>query len=185
MNPKKKIIILSIIFGTVTMLLVGFVIVPLFRRIKKNIAELIDIKKELVMSEGQTGKFEQFKSAYEKMEPDLDKIDQLFVDPEVPINLIEFWEKMAADCNLSTTIFPTSLKPGKNDPWDSIGFQISLAGSFSDFSKFLEKTESGFYLIEAQSLILNESKEKAAEENKLLGYREMIKANLLVKVFTK
>jgi len=185
MNPKKKIIILSIIFGAVTIFLVAFVIIPLFMKIERNMAELINIKKELVMPEEQTGKFEQFKNAYKEMEPDLDRIDQLFVDPEVPINLIEFWEKIADDYDLSITISPIFLKPGKNDPWDSIEFQIRLTGSFLDFSKFLEKTESGFYLIEAQSLVLNKSEEKTTEENDLAGYKEAVKANLLVKVFTK
>ncbi len=167
------------------MLLVSFVIVPLFRRIEKNLAELINIKKELVMSERQAGKFEQFRDMYKEMEPDLDKIDQLFVDPDVPINLIEFWEKTASDCNLLISVSPASLKQEKNDSWDSIGFQINLTGSFVDFSKFLEKTEANSYLIEAQSLVLNKSKGGGAGKKGLEDYRGEIEANLLVKVFTK
>ncbi len=179
MQAKKKIIILSIIFGAITALLIGFAAFPLYKGIKKDLAELINVKKELVMSKEEAGKFEQFRDTYEKNESDLIKIDQFFIDPDVPIDLIKFWEKTANSCCLSITVSPVSLKSEKGAPWNSIGFQVNLTGLFSNFSKFLEKTESGPYLIEIQRLIL--SKLKDNEEEGIGGVR----VNLSARVFAK
>jgi len=186
MDPKKKIIIISIIFGIVAALLVSAVGIPSFMAVKKNLAELIGVKKELALSNGGAKMSQQLRNRYKKIETNLDKIDKLFIDPQAPIGLIEFWEKTAADCGLSIAISPASLQAKKGDSWRSIGFQIDLIGSFPDFSKFLEKTESSFYLIKIQSLIIDKLEKNKNNKEKGPKIRPGdIKANLLVKVFTK
>lgn len=152
MGPKKKIIVFSIIFGTVSVALVCFVIYPLVKEIKNDSNEFIIVKRELVLSEVRARKFEQFKETYGKLEPDLEKIGQLFVDPGVPIDLIEFWEKTARDSELSISISPTSPRTAETAPWYSMGFQMNLTGSFPNFLKFLEKIERGSYLVEVKNL---------------------------------
>jgi hypothetical protein len=185
MGSKRKIIIVSITFGVVAALLIIAVGIPSIMAVKKNLAELISIKKELALSNGGAKMSQQLRNRYKKIEANLDRIDKLFIDPQAPIDLIEFWEKTAADCGLSIAISPASLQAKKGDPWNSIGFQINLIGSFPDFSKFLEKTESSFYLIKAQSLVIDKLEKNKNKEKSPEIHPGDIKANLLVKVFTK
>jgi len=186
MNPRKKIIIFSIIFGLISLALVCFVIYPLFKEIKKNSGELISLKRELALSKNETEKFGEIKEVYENLEADLEKIDKLFIDSEVPVELIQFWETIAKDSGLLINISPTSSTTAEGETWDSIGFQITLSGSSSNFLEFLEKTETGPYLIEIQNLVV---KKITGGEFVVEGYTEFssedVNANLLIKVYTK
>ena len=168
MVPKKKIIISSIIFGIVNLALIYFLIYPLVQGIKRSSQNLVRTKKELTLFQTKVEEVEQAKENYEKLKSNLDKIDKLFIDPEIPIDLIKFWEKTADDSGLSIDISPVSLKPVAADSWSSIGFSLILTGFFPDFLKFLEKIETSFYLLEVQGLTVKD-----------------LKADLMVKVFTK
>ena len=175
MNSTKQIILISVGFGSVLLLIVVFVICPLFQGIGVASDEFILTRKELSLSENELEKSEQFKDTYAKLETDLNKISQLFVNPEVPIDLIEFWEKLAGQSQLSIDIAPISLAAKKEDVWGSLGFRINLEGPFLDFLKFLQKTESCPYLSEVQNLSVK----------KLEVSANSVSANLVVKTFTK
>jgi len=155
----KKIIVVSIIFGIIVIILLCFVIYPLLSRVKKNSQEFILAKKELVSFKAETEEFEQSKEVYRSLKTDLEKIDQLFINPDVPIDLIKFWRKTAKDSGTLIDISPTSLGAKETVLWDSIGFRLDLIGSFSNFLKFLEKIETAPYLIEIQNLSAKSSKQ--------------------------
>ncbi len=152
MDSKRKIIVISIVFGAVTLSLIFLVIRPLLSGVKKNSQELILAKKELVSFKTKSKKFEQSKKVYVSLKTDLEKIDELFINSDVPIDLIKFWRETAKDSGLLIDISPTSLETSETALWDSIGFRLSLTGYFSDFLKFLEKIETAPYLIEIQNL---------------------------------
>ena len=186
MDLKKKTILFSLIFGIIALILVSFAIYPLFKGIKKDSEGFIAVKKELTLCGSKVGKFEQFKKIYKELEPDLERIERIFVDPEVPIDLIEFWEKTAINSELSINISPVSLKAVETDPWNSIGFQIAVIGSFSDFLKFLEKIETGPYLIKIQNLSVKRlTEEEISSEKYKLASSGDVSITLLTKVFTK
>ena len=159
MDLKRKIIIISIVFGAVTLSLIFFVIYPLLTGVKKNSQELILAKKELVSFKTKTEEFEQSKEVYRDLKTDLEKIDELFVNPDVPIDLIKFWRETAKDSGLLIDISPTSLEASETVLWGSMGFRLSLIGSFSNFLKFLEKIETAPYLVEIQNLSAKNSKQ--------------------------
>lgn len=186
MNPRKKIIIFSIIFGLISLTLVCFVIYPLFKEIKENSGEFISSKKELALSKNETEKFGEIKEVYKNLEADLEKIDKLFIDSEVPVELIKFWEDIAKDSGLFINISPTSLTTAEGETWKSMGFQITLSGSSSNFLKFLEKTETGPYLIEIKNLAVGKITGGKLREKEYAEFSsEDVSANLLIKVYTK
>lgn len=186
MNPKKKIFIISAISGLITLALIGFVIYPLFKGIKETSQELIAVKKELALIQTGAENVKQIEESYQALKTDLEKIDRLLIDPEVPIDLIEFWESLAADLEISIDISPFSIRVSETDPWDSIGFQITLIGSLPNFLKFLEKMEYSPYLIEIQNLAI---KKLAGKGLKLEGYEQIspgdISGTLVAKIYTK
>jgi len=159
MDSKRKIIVISIIFGAVSLCLIFLVIYPLLKGVKKNSQELILAKKELVSFKTKAEEFEQFKKVYGSLKTDLEKIDELFINSDVPIDLVKFWRETAKDSGLSIDISPTPLEDKETALWDSIGFRLNLSGSFSGFSKFLEKIETAPYLIEIQNLSVKTSEQ--------------------------
>lgn len=177
MNSKKEIILISIGFGILVLLLIVFLAYPFLKDIQETSGELILLKEKLFLAESELEKSEQFKQSYQELESDLNKIQQLFVIPEVPIDLIEFWEKTAAGAELSIDIEPTSLSAValENEPWSSLVFRLNLTGSFPNFLKFLQKIERGPYLTEVQDINVK----------KLIEREIGSVVNLTIKVFTK
>ena len=155
----KKIIAISIVFGIIVISLLCFAIYPLLSGVKKNSQELILAKKELASFKAETEEFEQSKEIYASLKTDLEKIDQLFINPDVPIDLVRFWRETAEDSGLLIDISPTSLGVEETVLWDSMGFHLSLIGPFSNFLKFLEKIETASNLIEIQNLSAKSSKQ--------------------------
>ena len=168
-------------------LLVGTLIFPLLISVRKKLAELVVLKKELALTNGGNKISQEIGNRYRKVKINLDKVDALFVDPQAPVGLIRFWEKTAADYQLLIVVSPAALPVKKKDPWHSIGFQINLIGSFPNFLKFLKKTESSFYLVKSKNLIINklEKDKNKNKEKKSEVPAGDLKANLLVQVFTK
>jgi len=178
-RTKKNIIIISLFFGVLSFFLIIFLIIPLLKNISQDLKIINEEEKNLITAKEESINFHRFKDSYKKTEDNLKKIDGLFADKEVPIGLIQFLEQSAKEYNLSVNIFPYNLKAKKDSPWNYIGFQINAEGNFPDFSKFLERIESGPYLLSSQRLVLSRLVKKGHQET------NSIKAVLLLKAFTK
>ncbi|MBL7150148.1 MAG: hypothetical protein ISS84_00760 [Candidatus Pacebacteria bacterium] len=189
MNPNKKIIFTSGILGIISLIFIFLIIYPLFNNIKKNSEVLISQKKELASLEGEIENLKNFEKIYQAHHQNLEKIDKLFIDPEIPTDIIKFvgfLRKIAEDSQIPIDISsPTPKKEIAADPWPSITFQVSCEGKFSNFGKFLEKIETGPYLIEILNLNTRRLTEK---ELKPKEFEEFSLADssisLSIKVFT-
>lgn len=182
MKANKKIYISFLVFGTISILFVGLVIYPLLREIRKNSKELLEQKNNLSSFSEGIKDLANSKKAYEVYRQNLEKIDTLFVDPEVPIELINSLEKNASDAQLLIDISPLPTVKKGTDPWPSLSFQISAVGSFPSSLQFLEKLENGPYLIDVLNLNLKRLTEKEIKEGAPLT---SINAIFSIKVFTK
>ena len=186
MTLKNKINLSLIIFSILSINLIVFLIYPLFKEIKNNSEDLISKKQNLLSLEAKIENLEKFQSLWQEIEPNFKKIDQLFIDPEVPVEFISFLETTARDCEVPIEI--SSALPSKieEDPWPSLFFQISSTTSFSKFLRFLAKIETSPYLIEIQNLNTRRLTEK---ELKLKGFEKFslsdIKTTFSIKIYTK
>lgn len=167
MSSEQKIIIISSVFILSVLLLVFFAIYPLFREIEKNSEKFFENKKKEILIEEKIKDLNSFKGICQKIEEDLKKVDQLFVDQKVPIGFIEFLEKTAENSNVLIDISPSPGTTRKGDLWPSLDFKITVSGSFPNCAKFLEKVETAPYLIEVQNLNLRRLTEKELESQKL------------------
>jgi len=179
MTTTKKINLSIIIFVVLISLLISFVIYPSLKEIKKNSKELIYQKENLSNLESKIANLEKFKVLYKSLEEILDKIDNLFIDPEVPMDFISFLEENSKDCQLTTEISFLPAKRTETDPWPFLLFKITSIGSFSNFLKFLEKLENSKYLIEIQNLSINQTKKSETSS------KADIQANLSIKVYSR
>ena len=186
MIPKNKINLSLVVFGVLIVSLIVFVIYPLFKEIKNNSEDLISKKQKLLSLEAKIENLGEFQSLWSEIEPNLKKIDQLFIDPGVPVEFISFLETAARDCDFPIVISPALPSKIEKDPWPSLSFQISSITSFSKFLRFLVKIETSPYLIEIQNLNARRLTEK---ELKLKEFEKLslgdIKTTLSIKVYTK
>lgn len=186
MNFKSKINLPLFIFIILNICLILFLIYPLFKEIKSKATELLSQKQSLTLLEARAENFEKFRINYQEIKSDLEKIDGLFINPEMPVDFIRFLEKTSRDSQITIKISPGLPTKIAKDPWPSLIFQITSVSSFPNFLKFLEKLEFSNYLIEIQNLNiarLTETELKSKEfETFSLGD---VKAILTLKVYTK
>src|SRR4030042_4634220 len=179
MTRKNKIYVTSGFFSLLAILLVVFVISPLFRGIAEDAEDFIMVKEKIVSMNVEAENIESLKTQYQGYEPNLEKINLLFINAEVPIDFIRFLEKLAADSNISAEISsaPGSQNTGKQ--WQSLKFRISAQGTFLDFSRFLEKLENAPYFIEVQNLNVEASPVEDGKANR------RVSADFIINVFAK
>jgi hypothetical protein len=186
MSIKNKINLSLIFFLISAIFLLAFLIYPLLKGIENYSKEIISQKKEALSLENKIKNIEEFRKNYAKTKPNLDKIETLFTNSEAPIDFISFLEKTSKDCHLTIKIVPIAIAKEGEEPWPSLSFSITSLGSFPNFLRFLEKLETGPYLIEIQNLgikKLSDTELKSKEfENLSVGD---IRADFLIKVFAR
>jgi len=186
MTIKNKINLSLIIFIVLSIVLIYFVVYPILKGIKTDSRDLVFEKQNLLSLEEKIEDLKKFQKVYSEIQPNLEKLDKLFVDPEVPVEFIYFLEKTAEDCGLAVGISPVPVLKKTEGPWPYLFFRISSTASSPEFLKFLEKLESSIYLVEIQNLNLARLTET---ELKSKGFEEFslgdVRAALSIKVYTK
>lgn len=170
MSTRKETILIALVSGIVIAVLAFFLIFFLGQRIKEKSEEVIEARRELILSRGETGSVAGIKSSFSEIKPDLERIENLFVDSEAPVEFIEFLEKTAARSEVSFEINPAGLKEEKEAIWEGIGFQIKAVGSSDGSLRFLDKLESSPYLTEIQNISISKLKEESLKSEKYEGF---------------
>jgi hypothetical protein len=179
MKLRGKTFLISGTLSLLILILFYFGVYFLIKDIKKNSEDFLRIKKEISIVQAKIENIESFKNTYLFLKPDLEKISNLFVDPEVPIEFIKFLESTASSSGVSIKVSLISSKTIIEEPWSFLEFQLNLTGSMPNIFKFLNRIETTNYLIEIKNLSIGRLGEKdlTAEEFKTFS--------LVIKVFTK
>jgi len=173
MNIKQKNNI-SIVFFLILFILTFFLVIfPLLKDIQSKAKELSLQENKSITLQLKIDGLERFKDTYKGLEGDLKKIDDLFVNLEVPVEFINFLENEAQQLNLDFKISSASNYANNPNPWSYIIFQATADGNFSDLVKFLEKIENSSYLIEIININIREDGDG------------VIRATFSIKVFAK
>ena len=190
-NNKKNYTIL-LIFALASLFLILFFIWTLLKEIENNSKDLTLAKANIVSLVAQTNEIQNFKKNYKIYEPDLEKIDQLFIDSDNLVDFIKFLEDTSSVSKITSQI---SLPPSsqisqqsqKIASQDFIIFQLASKGGFSEVLNFVEKIETGPYLIEIENLTIQNLQESATESpNMIANYSSRkIDAKFTIKVFIK
>ena len=162
MIPIKKNYLSIATFGIISTLFAVFVVLPLFKEIKAISQNLFLKKNKIVYLSEERENLQKIENLYKTYQSDSERIENLFVDPEVPIEFIGFLEKTAVSSQIKLEISSmtraaarggdeqssATTKKTEQEPWHSLSVQLLITGSFSNFSKFLDKLENDPYLIE-------------------------------------
>jgi len=104
MIPIKKIYLSIVMFGIISTLLVVFVMWPLFKEIKAISQNLFFKKNKIVYLSEERENIKKIENLYKTYQSDLDRIENLFVDPEIPIGFVDFLEKTATSSQIKLEI---------------------------------------------------------------------------------
>lgn len=175
MKTNNKIYTTLAIFALLSLFLIVFFVWPLIKQIKTDSENLVSDKNSMLALSAQIKEIENFKKNYESYKPELEKIDQLFVDSNNPVEFIEFLEETAYDSSITSQI---SLPSSSSNSQQFIILQFSSKGSFSGILNFAKKIETGPYLVEIENLTIQRPSLdiKDAKANN---------ATFAIKVFTK
>lgn len=186
MTPKSQIYVIIIIFLVITALAITGMFYFLINNIRENYSTLISQKKELLLLKLQAENLLKFQQHYLVFREKLDKVNEVFLDPETPFDFLNFLEEVAKKNQLPIEVSINPAKETKGDIWPSLSFKVFLNGSFPKVLKFLEKIENGLYLTELESLKTTRVAEEEIrkEEAGVLATGD-VRANLVVKVYTK
>ena len=130
MIPIKKIYLSIAMFGIISTLLVVFVMWPLFKEIKAISQNLFLKKNKIVYLSEERENLQKIENLYKTYQSDLDRIENLFVDPEVPIEFIGFLEKSATDSQIKLEIssMTRAAAKGENEATASLTTRAAAKG---------------------------------------------------------
>jgi lipopolysaccharide/colanic/teichoic acid biosynthesis glycosyltransferase len=87
---KRKIFSILTVFILIVFILMLLLATSLIKDIKKSSQEFVLERKTLSLLEGQFQKFEDFEENSAFYQSNLEKLGKLFLNPEVPVDLIQF-----------------------------------------------------------------------------------------------
>lgn len=164
MNAKKKILTVSIILGATFLLLFLFLIRPLLKQVEESFVEYRSVEQELLHLENKSIAIKKIEKNYDKsLRRYIEKIDDYFIDSEVPVDFIRFLEETAFSSNVLIDVSPLSSRSSKENTQASMSFQVKIkSNDFENLFGFLERIERSSYLIEVQGLNIRKSKGEAS-----------------------
>lgn len=175
---EKKIKTSVAIFFSLVVLINVFVVYPIFKNIKDDSQSLISEKNRLLSLNKKIEDLKKFDVLYKDRKEILKQINSLFIDPEVPVDFINFLERTGSQSSVNVEINPFSVGKDNKNSWPFLNFQATVSGPFASFLLFLEKIENSPYLIEIQSLTIGQPTEAGQPTGN-------IKATISFKVFSK
>ncbi|MDP2637089.1 MAG: hypothetical protein Q8P03_00550 [bacterium] len=156
MTRSKKILVASIASSLVLALFLFFGIIPLMQNIIGATGALKAEQQKLKQLEARQRGLEDFRRFKLANTEDLLQFETMFVASQDPSPFFGFLENLARQQGFSLRITPQEPKHLPGDRWPSIDFQVSSRTTFPLMYSFLEKLESGPYLLEVRNLQASE-----------------------------
>jgi len=183
MKTKEKVYFSFLLFF-LGVLLLAFFSFSLFKEIKKQSQNLLNLKQNLAEKEIRLKNIQNLKLAEKEITKDLERIEKIFFNKEVPIDFINFLEKVSQDCEVVVEkISPLSSPKASTSSFPYLEFQMTGFSSFRGAICFLKKLEFGPYLIQVLSLNLSKLTKEELKNKALQG--SFLNLGIVFRVYTK
>jgi len=176
LKPKQKIYVIVLTFIIFIVLMTYLIIIPSLKKIKKTRVDILNQKIELKQSMDQSKNLNQLKEKINNIEPELKKLDKIFINKNRELDFITSLEAIAEQYNIEQNI---NLNPGKNEEkgYKSSPITINLEGNYLDILQYLRTIESSQYYININSINLGLS---SSNNNSQLKNNEDIKVSMII-----
>lgn len=156
LNLRKKIIINLSAFFAVILALLFFIILPTIKEIN-NIgyeieAQRIDLEKKFIKAQN----LKKLSKNLDNIEPELTKLDQVFVNKNNELGFITALEKIAATNKVAQQINLMDSQPIENGIYKKVPLLLSTQGNFTNQFNYLLGLESLNYYINIKSLEISQ-----------------------------
>ena len=190
MNYKKNLyfsIFLFLVLGLVSVLLWTY---PLLRGVQQESRELRNKETELASAKVLSSGFKSIEKNYQFYRKGLQDIKDLLkqeslVDPEIPVNFINFLKEQATQLDISLKIFPLGVETKKSKFWNYLDFRIEGAGQFNSLMQFIEKLEYSHWFIEVTNFSLSRKGVSNPNEQESSQGGSLRQFNLLIRVYAQ
>lgn len=159
MDIKKKIYILSGIVAVIFLAIVFWFVPFLINRISRASSDFIRLQSDLIAIQKTQNNVEYQKKEYQAVKPEIEKITNVFLEKGKAISFIMALEEIARQSGNQTEIqvLDQSLA-------ESIVFQISLWGGFSNLIKFMSYLDNLAYLNQVEVVKIQRMNQDNAEK---------------------
>ena len=115
--------------------------------------DIVAQKQQVLFMQAQDAIIKDFKVARIDYTANLQKIDQLFVDPASPVNFITFLETTASNAGVASDITIVPSAPGQPGvPGSGIVFAVALHGDYPGILAFCQVLEKGPFLAKIKNI---------------------------------
>jgi hypothetical protein len=185
MNYKTQ-LYLSIF--TIVIAIIGvffFAICPIVSSIKDNSYELLNDRRELASIEYLTKSFEDFEKNFILYKEGLEEMEGLLsneslIDPEIPIEFINFFKEQSSALDLNLRILPIQDPIIQEEYWNSLKFRITGIGRVDHMRSFIEKIENSKWLLGINEISINIYKEDLENPT-----RDYVAINIVIKIYAQ
>ena len=185
MTFKAKLYLSILLIAIIVISLFFFIICPIFSDIKQNSENLLENKKELASIEYLTKSFEDFEKNFELYEEGLKEMEGLLnkeslIDPEIPIEFINFFKEKSQELDLNLRITALSTDDVEDNHWNTLKFRVTGVGRVDHVRNFIEKLENSKWLL---SVV-----EFTASSHQLDGEdvsRNYISINMIIEIYAQ
>lgn len=149
METTTRKYLLFILVAIIIIISAGFVILTLHSDIRDASDNYLTEKQELVTLKAHANQLEEVD--HQKIKENINEAQNLFSNPERPIEDILFLEEVAENNNLSMDVRVGQKQDSSVNPWSYLEFNLDLEGSFPDILYFLREIETRRWLFSIDS----------------------------------
>lgn len=149
---KNKLIISIAGFIMVLISIIYFMVLPTINDIKEMGRKIESEKMDLEEKYQKGQSLKRLAEDIRKIEPLIEKLDQIYINKNDSLELITTLEKIANKNNINQKINLVDAQNTENQYYQKMPIQLSTNGSFINQMKYLTNLESSKYYINIQSL---------------------------------
>lgn len=149
MDIKKKIYALSGAIGIVFLIVVFWVVPFLIGQISQASSDLLSLGNDLDKIQEEQKNFGYLENEYQAIKPEVEKVSDVFVERGKAIDFIIALEKIAEQSGNRAEI---QVMDSSQESTESIDFQVSLWGGFSNLVKFTAYLDNLDYLNQVEAV---------------------------------
>jgi len=185
LSSKNKLFISVGMLLVLDIIFVYLLILPAIDNIKNSRNDIINLKIDLENKTIREKNLNTLNEKISKIEPQLEKINQIFISKNREIEFITTLESLESKYNVIQKLNIDLNNPEKGEEFNKIPISIDASGNFKNLMDYLANIESLSYYINIQNISLSKnSLDNSSSKTALLGQASQNQMELKISGYT-
>ena len=185
LSSKNKLFISVGMLLVLDIIFVYLLILPAIDNIKNSRNDVINLKIDLENKTIREKNLNTLNEKISKIEPQLEKINQIFISKNREIEFITTLESLESKYNIKQKLNIDLNNPEKGEEFNKIPISIDASGNFKNLMDYLANIESLSYYINIQNISLSKnSLDNSSSKTALLGQASQNQMELKISGYT-